>query len=46
LPNRELEEIDEENISFKNIKPTRMYESIKKQFYKNERKRKFEEFKR
>ncbi|CDW77536.1 UNKNOWN [Stylonychia lemnae] len=46
LPNREIEAIDEENISFKSIRPNRTYESIKKKYYQNERKRKFEEFKK
>lgn len=44
-PERPLKEIevDEETVSWKNIKPNRTYEDIKRQFYKNERKRKYQE---
>ena len=45
-PNRQIEAVDEENVSWRNIRPNRTYESIKQQFYKNEKKRKYDEFKK
>eukprot|EP00347_Sterkiella_histriomuscorum_P021184 403334927 len=38
--------IDEENVTWKNIRPNRTYDLVKRQFYKNEKKRKYEEFKK
>lgn len=50
-PNKEIvrklpAEIDEENVNWTKIKPNRNYSLVKQQYYNNEKKRKFEEFKR